>query len=256
MDKRNRAWLIIAGSCAFLGLVIGAKLFVSPKPVCDPSVKSKTVILIDHSETVATQTLDAIVERAWTLVDNETSEGELVSVFNLSKMTRKELKPSFSACKPRKDGSRSTEDVRRIKREFEEKFKKPLRTELAAPIGNSDESPIAQAVIDLSLDDLRFRSSDVTRLVVFSDFIENSSGFSMYRCQDPNKAIELFRVSRLGAVERPTFRNVDIRMNIIPRRNVAKSSLQCRDRFWPWFFGDSQGSCKRPSCLTPDFLPG
>ncbi|MBM3496051.1 MAG: hypothetical protein FJX72_17280, partial [Armatimonadetes bacterium] len=226
MDKRTQAWLIIGGSCAFLGLLIGAKLIVSPKLVCDPEVKSKTVILIDHSEAVATQTLDAIVERAWALVESETREGELVSVFNLSKMTRNELKPAFSACKPRKDGSRGTEDVRRIKREFEEKFKKPLRAELAAPIGNSDESPIAQALVDLSLDDLRFRSTDVTRLAVFSDFIENSPGFSMYKCQDPARAIEQFRASRLGAVERPTFRNVDVRMNIIPRRNVARAALQ------------------------------
>lgn len=256
LDKRTQAWLIIGGSCAFLVLLIAAKIIVSPKPVCDPDVKSKTVILIDHSEPVATQTLDAIVERAWALVENETREGELVSVFNLSKMTRKELKTSFSTCKPRKDGSRSTEDVRRIKREFEEKFKKPLRAELAAPIGNSDESPIAQALIDVSLDDLRFRSSDVTRLVIFSDFIENSPGFSMYKCQNPAGAIEQFRDSRLGAVERPTFRSVDVRMNIIPRRSVSKTSLQCRDRFWPWFFGDNQGSCKRQSCLTPDFLPG
>lgn len=257
LDRRTKAWFIIGGSCAFLGLLVGAKLLVSPKPVCDPEVKSKTVILIDHSETVAIQTLDAIVERAWALVESETREGELVSVFNLSKMTRTELKPTFSACKPRKDGSRGTEDVRRIKREFEEKFKKPLRAELSTSIGNSDESPIAQALIDLSLDDLRFRSADVTRLVVFSDFIENSNpGFSIYKCQDPARAIEQFRASRLGAVERPTFRNVDIRMNVIPRHNITRTALQCRDRFWPWFFGDNQGSCKRQSCLTPDFLPG
>lgn len=256
MDKRTQAWFIIGGSCAFLGLLIGAKLLISPKLACDPDVKSKTIILIDHSEAVASQTLDSIVERAWSLIESETHEGELVSVFNLSKMSQKELKPSFSACKPRKDGSRSTEDVKRIKREFEEKFKKPLRTELSATINGSDESPIAQALVDLSLDDLRFRSTEVTRLTIFSDFIENSAGFSMYKCQDSSKAIEQFRASRLGAVERPTFRNVDVRMNVIPRRNVSKATIQCRDRFWPWFFGDNQGSCKRQSCLIPDFLPG
>ena len=255
MNKQTQAWLIIGGSLAFLGLLIGAKLFVTPKPVCDPDIKSKTVILIDHSEAVSTQTFDSIVERAWNLIENETREGELVSVFNLSKMSRNELKPSFSACKPRKDGSRSTEDVRRIKREFEEKFKKPLRAELAAPIGGSNESPIAQVLIDLSLDDLRFRSTDVTRLVVFSDFMENSPGFSMYTCSDPSNAVMQFRASRLGAVERPTFKNVDVRMNIIPRHNLSKAALQCRNKFWPWFFGDN--SCKKlPVCLTPDYLPG
>jgi hypothetical protein len=256
VNRRLQAWLIIAASIAFLGLLIGAKAFISPKPVCDPDVRSKTVILIDHSEAVASQTLDSIIERAWSVIESETREGEIVSVFNLSKISRKDLRPSFSACKPRKDGSRSTEDVRRIKREFEEKFKKPLRAELSAPITGSDESPIAQALIDLSLDDMRFRSPDVTRLIVFSDFIENSPEYSMYKCADPAKVIEQFRSSRLGAKERPEFRNADVRMHIIPRRNLSKATIQCRDRFWPWFFGDNKGSCKRESCLTPDFLPG
>lgn len=256
MGTRKQGWMIIGGSCAFLAALLVAKIIVSTPPICDPAVKSKTVILLDHSEAVTTQTIDSIVERAWKIIEAEVPEGELVSIYSLSKMTKKDLKPSFSACKPRRDGSRSTEDVKRIRREFEDKFKKPLRAELATAIQGSDESPIAQALIDISLDDVRFRSSDVTRLVVFSDFLENTTGFSMYKCTDPNKAVERFRASRLGAVERPTFKNVDVRMNIIPRHNVSKPMLQCRDRFWLWFFGDNQGSCKSSSCLTPDNLPG
>ena len=256
MEKRKQAWLIIAGSVLFLGALLIGKAIITPPPVCDPAVKSKTVILIDHSEDVATQTMDAIVERAWQMIENEVPDGELVSVFSLDKMSKKNFKPSFSACKPRKDGSRTNEDVRRIRREFEEKFKKPLRAELAAPIAGSDESPIAQALIDLSLDDVRFRSADVTRLAIFSDFLENAPGFSMYKCADPAGAVDRFRASRLGAVERPTFKNVDVRMHIIPRHKVSKPMLQCRDRFWMWFFGDNQGSCKRASCLNPDNLPG
>lgn len=256
MEKRKQAWLIIAGSVAFLAALLAAKVLVSTPPICDPAVKSKTVILLDHSEAAAAQTIDSIVERAWKIIDTEVPEGELVSVFTLSRMTKKDFKPSFTACKPRRDGSRSTEDVKRIRHEFEDKFKKPIRAELAAPIPGSDESPIAQALIDLSLDDARFRSPDVTRLVVFSDFLENTPGFSMYKCSDPAKAVDKFRLSRLGAVERPTFKNVDVRMNIIPRHNVTKGMLQCRDKFWVWFFGDNQGSCKSASCLTPDNLPG
>lgn len=256
MEKRKQAWMIIAGSVAFLVILLLAKVLVSAPPVCDPAVKSKTVILLDRSEATAVQTTDSIVERAWKIIDTEVPDGELVSVYSLSKLTKKDLKPSFSACKPRRDGSRSTEDVKRIRREFEDKFKNPLRAELAAPIQGSDESPIAQALIDISLDDFRFRSKDVTRLVVFSDFLENTPSFSIYKCSDPTKAVEKFRASRLGAVERPAFKNVDVRMNIIPRHNVSRPMLQCRDRFWLWFFGDNQGSCKSTSCLTPDNLPG
>jgi len=250
MNRRNQAWIIIGGSFTFLGLLLAAKLIFSPAPVCDPSVKSKTVILIDHSEEVAVQTIDAIVERAWKFIDETAKEGELISVFNLTKSSKKELRPTFFACKPRKDGSRGTEDVRRIKRDFEEKFKKPLRAQLSAPISGSDESPIAQVIIDLSLDDAHFRSADVTRLLIFSDFLENTPGYSMYKCADPSQTVNAFRASRLGAVERPIFRKVDVQMNIIPRQKIGRSILQCRDKFWAWFFGDNKGS------LIPDYLPG
>lgn len=254
MDKRTQAWWIIAGSVIFLGALLSAKVFITPQPVCDPNAKSKTVILLDHSDGVATQTSDVIVERAWQVIEHEVKDGEMVSVFSVSKLSKNDLKPSFAQCKPRQDGSRTTEDVKRLKREFEEKFKKPLRSELATPIEGSEESPIAQAIIDLSLHDTQFRS-DSTRLIVFSDFLENTPGFSVYKCTDPDKAIEAFRASRLGAVERPSFRNVDVRMNIIPRHNVTKPMLKCRDKFWPWFFGDNK-DCKHASCLTPDYLPG
>lgn len=256
MDKRKQAWWIIGGSVAFLGALLLGKALLTTPPVCDPAVKSKTVILLDYSEEVSTQTMDSIIGRAWKMIDEEVPEGEQVSVYSLNKATKKDFKPLFSACKPRKTGSRTTEDVRRIRRDFDEKFVKPLRAELSVPITGSDESPIAQALIDLSLDDLRFRSSDVTRLAVFSDFMENTSKFSMYRCTNPVEAVNQFRSSRIGAVERPQFKNVDVRMHIIPRTNISKSALQCRDRFWMWFFGDNQGTCKKNSCLSPDHLPG
>ena len=256
MDKRRQAWWIIGLSTLSLGALLIAKVILTPTPVCDPSIKSKTVILLDHSEDVSTQTMDAIISRAWRLIDEEVPEGELVSVFSLSKATKNDFKPLFSACKPRKTGSRTTEDVRRIRRDFEEKFMKPLRAELSAPIPGSDESPIAQALIDLSLDDLRFRSPELTRLAVFSDFMENTSKFSMYKCSNPVEAVNQFRASRIGAVERPQFKNLEVRMHIIPRTNISKHALQCRDRFWMWFFGDIQGTCKKESCLNPDYLPG
>jgi hypothetical protein len=256
MDKRQQAWLIIGGSVAFLGALLLGKALLTTPPVCDPTVKSKTVILLDYSEEVSAQTMDSIVGRAWKMIDEEVPEGEQVSVYSLNKATKKDFKPLFSACKPRKTGSRTTEDVRRIRRDFDEKFVKPLRAELSVPITGSDESPIAQALIDLSLDDLRFRSSDVTRLAVFSDFMENTSKFSMYKCTNPVEAVNQFRASRIGAVERPQFKNVDVRMHIVPRSNISKPALQCRDRFWMWFFGDNQGTCKKDSCLSPDYLPG
>ena len=67
MERRKQAWLIIGGSVALLIVILILKQVLSPPPICDPNIKSKTVILLDHSETVAVQTVDTIVERAWKL---------------------------------------------------------------------------------------------------------------------------------------------------------------------------------------------
>jgi hypothetical protein len=255
MNTRKKAWWIIGGSVAFLGMLIGAKLLVTPKPICDPEVHSKTVIVLDHSESVPGQTIEAIVERAWQFVETKTLEGELVSVYTLSQLSKNNFKPSFSACKAPKEGNRGIEDVKRLKRDFEENFKKPLVRELGSKIEDSDESPIAQALIDLSLDDKHFRSTDVTHVLVFSDFIENTPKFSMYKCNNFGTTIQLFRNSRVGSVERPSFENTDIRLNIIPRHNITRPVLECRDKFWNWFFGDMKDSNKK-SGLIRDNLPG
>lgn len=256
MSQRKKAWYIIGGSVAFLIGVLVLSKGAGPKPICDPNVKTKTVIVIDHSEAIASQTLDAIVERAWKHIDENVKDGELVSVFDITKLSKTNLQASFEGCKPRKDGSQYTENVKKVKLDFEN-FRKKLREELAAPIKDAKgpvESPIAQALIDLSLDDKHFRSPDETRLLVFSDFYEYTPKFSLYSCTDAQQGIQQFRQSKTGAMERPIFKNVTVDMHIIPRTSVSKSSLQCRTIFWNWFFGDL--TCKRNTCLTSDFLPG
>jgi hypothetical protein len=256
MTQRKKAWYIIGGSVAFLVSILILSKGAGPKPICDPNVKTKTVIVIDHSETVATQTLEAIVERAWKHIDEKAVPGELVTVYDITKQSKTNLKPSFEGCKPRKDGSQYTENVKKVKLDFEN-FKKKLREELSAPIKETKgpvESPIAQVLIDLSLDDKHFRSTEGTKLLVFSDFYEYTPKFSLYSCVDAQQGIQQFRQSKTGSMERPVFKNVEVEMHIIPRLNVSKTSLQCRSVFWNWFFGDM--TCKSGACLTPGYLPG
>lgn len=264
MDTRTKAWWIIFASGGFLGLLVVGKALISPKPTCDPSIQAKTVIVLDHSEAVPAQTAEAIVERTWEFIEKNVREGELVSVFTLSQLSKKNLKATFSACKPRKTGNRSIESEKKVAKEFQEKFQKPLRNELAKPIASSDESPIAQALIDLSLDDKHFRSTDVTRLLIYSDMLENTPNFSFYKqlaSKDCKSFIQRFRDTRAGSVALPIFHNADVYINYIPRHNLSAQVFECRTLFWNWFFSNNQ--CKvNPNgkmesvCLTPDNLPG
>jgi hypothetical protein len=239
-----------------VSLVLGKSL-LTPKSLCDPEMKSKTVILLDYSESVPKQTADAILERTWKFIEENVQEGELVSLFALSNNSVHDLEAKFSACKPRRDGNSGIESVKKVKKEFLQKFEKPLRAELAKPIPNGDESPIAQALIDLSLDDKHFRAKEVTRLLIFSDMLENSPKFSFYHPngkRDCSQFVQKFRSTRVGSTERPKFNNTVVNINYIPRHNLGADVFQCRAYFWNWFFGDNK--CKGDFCVNPDEMPG
>lgn len=258
MTSRNKAIAMIVGSVGILILILVLKQLNKPAPICDPNIKSKTVILLDHSESISVQTGDAIVERTLKFIETNVPAGEFISVYEISKLSKSNLIPSFEGCKPRQEGSQLVENANKVVRDFAN-FKLKLKKDLSEPIKNSGEpaeSPIAQAITDLSLDDKHFRSSKLTRLIVFSDFMEYTPKFSLYTCSSGKQAIKDFRASRGGAVERPTFRNTQVFLNVIPRSIQNRSVLQCRDEFWAWFFGDNQGSCSSDACLTRDYLPG
>jgi len=255
-NKRRQAWIIIGLSVLFIfSILLGKQIFGGSTPVCDPDVKSKTVILIDHSQGVSTQTSEAIVNRAWNHIDKQAKTGELVSVYLITQQSKTNLHPVFESCKPRANGSAAIENVKKVHKDFEN-FKSRLTEELTKSIGGSSESPIAQSIIDLSLDDKHFRSSELTSLLVFSDFWEYTPKFSLYSCPSQTLCVDQFRLSRKGAEERPHFENVDVQMHIIPRENISSGTVKNRAYFWNWFFGDSNGNCRKASCLNPDNLPG
>lgn len=253
MNSRKKAVWMIAVSVAILVALVVAKLRHSVPPTCNPNIDAKTVILIDHSEAVSTQTSEAIIHRAWEFIDQRVADGERVSVFLLSALSKRDLRPVFSSCKPRQDGNRTVEDIKQLKIRFQKEFRIPLQKELSRVITGSDESPIAEGLIDLSLDTHHFVSGQ-TKLLIFSDFLQNSKALSHYTCVDGSHAVRDFRIARIGSQERPQFNNVEVHMHLIPRSVASRAVLQCRDHFWMWFFGDL--TCASKACLVPLYLPG
>jgi hypothetical protein len=167
-------------------------------------------------------------------------------------MSKKNQVPLFAYCKPKRNGNELTESKRMLERTYIKKFEQPLEAAVRAPTQGSKQSPIAQSLIDLSLSEF-MRSEKKTNLLVFSDLMEFTDKFSLYGCSSGTKAVSEFRQSRGAAVARPTFHNVDIELNIIPRPEISAASGKCRDHFWTWFLGDNAGSDAR---LTPFDMPG
>lgn len=256
MSKTVQAGAAATASVVLLVAFLAYAKFTKPAPVdamgCGQEVAGKTVIVLDTSDEVAAQTRKEIIDRVNDTVEHKVNDGDLISVFTVSELSKKNLVPAFAYCKPRRKGSELNENTRMLEHNYVSKFEKPLRAVVQAPIQGSKESPIAQSLIDLSLSDY-VRSKGKTNLIVFSDLMEYTDRFSLYKCGAGNHAIRAFRDSRGATVARPMFHNVNIELNIIPRTDTSAAVGRCRDTFWAWFFGDDSGPGAR---FSPSNLPG
>jgi len=255
-EKDKKGIMLMAGVGVVLLAIVGLKLALgnAPKPGpdgCVAGVTANTVIVLDHSEQLTDQTRAEIVARAMTFIKDKVKTNERVTMFTVSEVSKKSLTPVFSRCKPPEDGHRAYENVREIEKHFKRDFIEPAQAVLANPPRDSNESPVAQALIDISLS--QYLRGEHNSLLVFSDMLENTKKFSLYKCASAPESVARFRESRRGAQERPKFRNTSVSLNMIPRTDISKPTLKCRDQVWEWFFGDNEGS---RAAFEVDYLPG
>jgi hypothetical protein len=218
---------------------------------CPPSPPTSTVIVIDRSDDVAAHTLLEMRTRANAFIRDSVGEGGRVSIFAISDHSQDSLLPLLSLCKPASTGSRVTSSVKAIQKQFAERFQLPIAKALEIVPGPTPSSPLGQVFIDLSQSE--YLRASRNHLLVFSDMMENTPRFSLYNCGDTLRVVERFRASRQGAKERPQFTNTMVSLHLIPRLNLAATSLICRDKLWLWFFGDNPGN---NAGLVADYLPG
>jgi hypothetical protein len=255
-QKDRQGYTIIA--CVVLVLVallIASQQFKPAKRDamgCLPGeAPSSTVILLDQSEGVSKQTSREIERRVLEFVTKKVATDGRVSLYAVSDTSSNALLPLYEGCKPPSSGNDITNSDKAIKARFDSQFMDKLGSALTRNYKDSMTSPIAQAISDLSASqDLRAAAN---KLIIFSDMIENSSALNMYRCMDGQGPIKTYRSNNAGAIERPSFSNVSVSVHFIPRRGLAQGTLQCRNQFWNWFFGNSRG---QQAELDFDNLPG
>lgn len=255
-NKDKKGYMLICGVVLIAAVLFGGKLAADAKPEADEegcagAVAAETVIVLDHSETLSMQTLEEITARAMAHVREKARTNERVTVFYVSELSKKSLAPAFSRCKPPHEGSRLHQDVKGIAKAFKRDFLAPLEGALKAAPSNGKESPIAQALIDISLS--RYLRSPQNTLLVYSDMLEHTPKFSLYSCTDAMRSVALFKDSRKGAQERPHFSQTRVVLNMVPRLDISRATLKCRDQVWAWFFGDNDGAS---AGLDVDYLPG
>lgn len=258
LTKKDKQGLgLIAGTAAvLLGLfAVNREIQSRERPDTDgclQRVTRNTVIVLDRSDSTPVQTRREIQKRAMDWIKDSTLEGERVSVFGVDAATHTSLAPVFARCRPKSRGNQLYQNDRRIRREFDSLFVAPLSAILNSPDGTSGRSPIAQALIDLSLS--APMRSDTVALLVFSDLFENDPPrYTLYSCTDPASTVTAFRRGRTGMQERPSFKNLRARLNVIPRAGMSRTAVRCRDALWLWFFGDNAGESASLDVL---YLPG
>jgi hypothetical protein len=257
-NKQTRKDNIKLGSIIFVFILFGFGVYTWNKNIktkdeflCGETIPAKTVIVLDHSQPVPIQTMDEIAARTEKYLLEEAVEGEKIAIFSVDDQSKNNLKPVTSLCKPAMESSAWNSNVKKEKKIFKEKFMQPMQSALSVPVKGSKESPIAQALVDLSSS--QYMDSAKTTLIIYSDMMEHAeTGFSLYRCQNPETTIAQFKASRIGALERPQFKNVNVKVSLIPRHDLGAVQLKCRDKFWPWFFGDSTNN----SGVAFSYLPG
>lgn len=254
LDARGRR-RVYGGVAALLALFVAAQWLQgnnAKRTQCAETPARSSVILLDYSDSVATQTRDEILARATAWISDSVKEGEMVSIFTVDNSASRNLVPRFSRCKPPREGNELYQNTKKIEKDFTELFSQPLNEILSTSPGRSDESPIAQTIIDLSLS--RFLSAaDTNALLVFSDMLENTESFSLYKCSSPESAVAEFRSSRQGALPRPSYENLRVSLHLVPRLGTPQTTVQCRDHFWQWFFGDNSGAS---ASVEQRYLPG
>lgn len=254
LTKDDKGRLLLVGVAAILLGILGWKMIETKPPPdregCTGPIERSIVVLLDHSEETTEQTHQEIISRVLKHV-TESPPNTLVAVYSITKASKAQLKPSFSRCRPQDSGNRFVENPTTIKRQFEQSFLAPLREVISKKIEVSEESPLAQAITDISL--TRHLRAPTNTLLVFSDLLENTNKFSLYKCTQGTTAVEDFRRTRQGAKERPEFTNTTVELHVIPRYDLAPTALNCRGRFWNWFFGDNKGP---HATVSIDLLPG
>ena len=247
---QHRTRVRIGIAAAVLALCLFLVISVAPGHLLDDScpaeIKRSTVLVLDLQAPLQRHAADEIVRRVAELFHRRVQQGEQVAVFNLAASRLAGMEPVLLGCKQ----SGIVDMLTRIAdrpQSVEARTLAVVKTALA-----NNAAPRAQAVMqtvsDLSL--TGFLRSKSNNLVIFSDLLEETAGFSLSTCTDKDSVIKSFLATRAGLLARPRFSHVAMDVNVISRLGLSPLADACRKRLWNWFLGDSTDST-----LTFDFLP-
>lgn len=193
----RRRYVQLATALAFfvlsLGIVGGIAYFMLTRPgQLDARMCPKdgpvghTVVLIDTTDPFTFTQKEAFSVLFKDLVERQTPEGQLLSLFVLGESFQQNAKPVVELCNPGNEKGKTelTANLQKLRRTYEQDFLQPLERQAEQLVGTQPAkfSPILEMLQLVSING--FRREDVRgerRLVVLSDMLHNTPQFSMYK---------------------------------------------------------------------------
>lgn len=195
--KNRRNWQILFGILLLVLMIatltgIGYHLISRPPslnknnlcPADGPS--GHFVLLVDKTDALSFTQNKAFLVTLQELIEKRTPKGYLLSVFVLGEDFKKTADPLEELCNPGSgsDKSEFTANLKRLRRQYEDKFLKPLsnQTDILITKKPAQYSPIFEMIQLVGIN--AFRKHDIKgerRLIIMSDMLHNTPELSMYK---------------------------------------------------------------------------
>lgn len=196
-----------------------------------------TVLLIDKTDPLNFTQKQAFQVLMNNMMTEKIQQGELVSVFALGEDFTENDKPLLEICNPGdgRDKSEWTANLKRLKAQYEDRFINPIlkiSNELI-DVKPAKQSPIMEQIQMVSING--FQKHNIhgqKRLIIVSDMLQNSDGFSMYK--NPKFSFSEFEKQHFATKVRSHLDNV--RVEIIYVMNNPKLQNRGNLAFWEQFF--------------------
>jgi len=205
--------------------------------------KDHLVLLVDKSEKLNFTQRSAITTRYEALLKQELSEGDMLSVFAMGANVQENATPLFQRCHPGDTRGKSelTDNLARIEKRYRQEFLDPalsILTKQSLTV-ESESSPIIETLQIVSINSFqRFNSTGQKRLVLVSDMIQHTDGYSMYRDKQPE--FPRFKDTPFGKKSSVNLQGVMVELNYVfnyPNLQTRRNSL-----FWEHLIDESGGS--------------
>ncbi|MCM2319078.1 MAG: hypothetical protein NDI93_07085 [Pseudomonas sp.] len=194
------------------------------------------VVLVDNTDPYNFMQRQAFLQSLTALAEEKVEQGHLLSIYVLGAEVSEHATPVFEKCNPGIGAGKSemTANLARIKKRFEDEFKKPILklSESVLVDKPSDRSPIFEMLQIASINGFRAKDVQGDRvLVIFSDMLPNTQEFSMFKGYG---SFSSFLDSHYGRKSQTDLGGVKVEVNYL--LNYPKLQTRSQLSFWEEYF--------------------